>query len=181
MTTTKIELPEMDCSPQDYVNQRLVPAVSQLQSLINELFQPKMTAEASNVDMVPHTPTRDFQDVNKIVAPDYVKTIALDPSQAINDHMAKYKVMFEGVFYLQGEGHTAEFRLACEKENIKFSTISVDSREPKYYSVLLDLPRSDQFGMIKNHAAIYRVQARYLGRYCFPICRTAKLTIIKCS
>lgn len=176
---TRIELPDIDCNPADYVRTKLVPVVSQLQSLMSELFIPNSDIDNNGIDMMPAYPRSHFSALDRVVSSDFRKSIVFDPEgQPLNKNGKNGRICFEAVFYNQGNGNESEFRLinGVTKEPIEGSYITVGTREPRQYSATLTF--DDKVGCIRTTKQRYILEVRYLKQNCIPICRSASMALV---
>ena len=174
----KLILPEVESfEPADYVRDKLIPLTGHLHRLCNEFFNPGCTAEEGSVDMMPTEPHKYFEPLDKRVTEKPKSCIfKAEPGIPLYKGEKRLKILLSAIVYVQPAG-TACFRLvrSCDGMFVEESLMQTTNTEP----VLLNryLSFGNQEGRISPFEYEYRLEAKYLGTKCYPICRRFSLVV----
>ena len=188
MSSIRLELanPEGYSSVKDYVEKHLVPVVSELHRLTNEMMTPGSTSEAYAVDMSTEVPGPIWQNldtpinqVGKYADFDGSEYFAL-PKELLKAKQVKvqfvaqcYVRKTDDIFQLGG----VDFRLVDDDndaiEGSQFTTLA-----PHPATISLRLPFSDSRHHIRPSKRRYWLQARSHSQVVQPVCRRFSLSFI---
>lgn len=183
MTDVRLELanPNQYESVEAYVQQHLLPVITELHRLTNELLAPGSTAEEFAVDMVPSKSTVDvFQRLDRHLA-SAPKHASFDGSSYFTFskellRSKQVKVQLSAMVYVKGGG-TADFRLVRDDgmpiDNSQFECVGSAIRQ-----VSRILPFGDFFGGISADSRTYYIEASRADVRCLPVCRRFSLSFV---
>jgi hypothetical protein len=182
MTAVRVELgnPGTYGSPTEYIEQHLMPAVTELHRITNELLDPGSTSpEDHAADMVPGEKSKSYyrrldkplHHSAKHVAFDGSEYFKIDPELLRSKQL---KVQLTAVVYVLGT--EAEFRLVRDDGAIILgSLIQSYKRTPETLSVIL--PFGNEDGCVSPDARVYYLEGGSLGRN-IPVCRRFSMSFI---
>jgi hypothetical protein len=168
-------------SPKDYVEKHLGPLVTELNTLVNELFSPGSTsAEEWAVDMTTETPGAIWQRLDKRVE-ELSKHVVFDgsayfslPKELLRAKQAK--VLFTAALYTKGKGE-ARFRLVRDDGAVVGNSVISVSEQHTVATYTRHLPFGLQPDSISPDSRTYYIEACSEGR-CVPVCRRFSLSFV---
>jgi hypothetical protein len=192
MSSLRVELanPHTYSSPKEYIEEHLVPVVTELHRITNELLAPGATsAEEWAVDMVPMVAGSLWQELDQRLF-DYPKHVIFDGSEYFTLppellRAKQLKVQLVAVVYCKVNaadpllvGNTsAEFRLVRGDGTVVDNSLcEVNSEAPTTLS--RRLPFGTEPGCIEPEKSSYTIQARSHSRHVLPVCRRLSLSFV---
>lgn len=182
--SARVELanPHLYATPQEYVEKHLVPTVTELQRLINELAAPgSASAEDGSVDMVPAKTERFvFRSLDKRLE-EKPKHVVFDGAEYLSVskellRQKQLKVQLSATVYALGKGDV-EFRLVRDDDVIILgSTFIVDCRTPTMFTHTL--PFGNSQGCVAPEQRSYIMQARCIDGAAIPVCRRFSMSFV---
>jgi hypothetical protein len=181
LSDIKVILPTKDESenPSDYVNNKLVPIVSELHRLTNALICGGNSEEYSDIDMIPSTIGLKFAPVDVYLQQKRPKSCTFEvPDNTPYQQLGKsLKALFKAEVYSE-KGHSVCFRLINSNsgESLRDSSLQVMTKEPKVYSVYL--PIGAQKDRVQLNLTTYHIEAKCMTIIDRPICRRFSLSLV---
>jgi hypothetical protein len=182
VTGVRIELANQNTygSPSEYVEQHLVPVVTELHRITNELLDPGCTSpEDWAADMVPGEKTKSYYRRLDTPLNHRAKHVAFDGSEYFKIapellRSKQLKVQLTAIVYVLGT--EAEFRLVRDDGMIVLgSLIQAYKRTPETFSVIL--PFGAEVGCVSPDARTYYLEGGSVGKNT-PVCRRFSMSFI---
>ena len=181
MSHLELHLPtkEEEESPQQYVNQKLVPLASELYRLVqlNTVFN--RSAEKEESDMTCQQVSKYYSDINVMLEESKPKSVkfSVDADTALEKNGKMLKILFSLTAY-SAEGKPVAFRLrrASDGSVIDGSIIQVESTYPHEY--IAHLPFGEGKNRILPREETYIVESKYITLLSRPVVRRFSLSCV---
>jgi hypothetical protein len=182
VTGVRVELdnPIAYRSPTEYIEQHLLPVVTELHRITSELLDPGSTSpEDYAVDMVPGEKSKSYYRRLDTQLNPSAKHVTFDGSEYFKIapellRSKQLKVQLTAIVYVLGT--RAEFRLVRDDGSIILgSLIQAFQRTPETFSVIL--PFGNEAGCVSPDARIYYLEGGSIGKN-IPVCRRFSMSFI---
>jgi hypothetical protein len=187
LTGLRIQLPDPSscASPQEYIEQHLAPAATELHRIVNELLAPGATsAEEWSMDMMPEMANAVWQRLDRRLD-ETAKHVVFDGSEyfSIPKDLLKTKrakVQLTAVVYAQKTDQRltqVDFRLVRD-DGVVIDNSNISTKDPLPHQITRELPFGDVPGCVSPDKRTYYLEARSLSRSTIPVCRRFSLSFV---
>ena len=182
MSDIKLQLPDKSTeeTPVEYVNNKLVPLLAELQNRVNALVCPTGESEGLlDIDMIPQEIAKQYHNINTFLSTVHSKScrFMVPKGTKMNDGEKTAKILFSSTVYSE-KGKTVAFRLTNLTTGVPVnnSVFQISSSVP--FTHTMYLPVGDQTDRIHERECEYGIQAKYISEWDRPICRRFSLAMV---